>query len=65
LVQQIRSIEREQGSPRVPALALTAFARPEDRERAVAAGFDVHLAKPVDPDRLMEQIARLAGRRPT
>jgi CheY-like chemotaxis protein len=64
LLQQIRSIERDQGGPRVPALALTAFARPEDRQRAIAAGFDVHMAKPVDPDRLMEQITRLAGRRP-
>jgi signal transduction histidine kinase/ActR/RegA family two-component response regulator len=64
LLQQIRSIEREKGGPRVPALALTAFARPEDREHALAAGFDVHIAKPVDPDRLIEQIARLAGRHP-
>ena len=64
LLQQIRSMEREQGSARVPALALTAFARSEDRERAIEAGFDVHVAKPVDPDRLMEQIARLTGRRP-
>jgi CheY-like chemotaxis protein/anti-sigma regulatory factor (Ser/Thr protein kinase) len=64
LLQQIRSIEREKGGPRVPALALTAFARPEDRQRAIAAGFDVHIAKPVDPERLMEQITRLARRRP-
>jgi CheY-like chemotaxis protein/two-component sensor histidine kinase len=38
-------------------VALTGFGRGEDRRRAHAAGFDVHLAKPVDPDRLMETLA--------
>jgi two-component system CheB/CheR fusion protein len=62
LLQQIRSLERERGSPRVPALALTAFAREVDRHRALEAGYDAHLAKPVDPERLLEQIAQLTGR---
>jgi signal transduction histidine kinase/CheY-like chemotaxis protein len=46
----------------VPALALTAYARPEDREQALAAGFDLHLAKPVEPLDFLTSVARLAGR---
>jgi CheY-like chemotaxis protein len=41
---------------------VTAFASPEDRQRALAAGFQVHLAKPVDPKELTSVIASLAGR---
>ena len=44
----------------VPAVALTAHARPEDRDRALAAGFQVHLSKPVEPRALLEAVARLA-----
>lgn len=43
----------------VPAIALTAFAQPSDRSRAFAAGFDVHLAKPVDPSVLVDAVASL------
>jgi len=46
----------------VPAIALTAFARPEDRERALACGFAAHVAKPVEPAELIATVARLAGR---
>ena len=45
-----------------PALALTAYARAEDRERAMAAGFTSHLAKPVEPLVLADTVTRLAGR---
>jgi CheY-like chemotaxis protein len=61
-MRQIRSIEAKHGFSRVPAVALTAFAREEDRQRCIEAGYDAHLAKPVDPDRLIEQIAQLTGR---
>lgn len=44
----------------VPALALTAYARTDDRVRALAAGFQMHLAKPVDPTELGTAVARLA-----
>jgi signal transduction histidine kinase/CheY-like chemotaxis protein len=43
----------------IPAAALTSFARDEDRQQALDAGFQVHLAKPVDPRRLIETIAGL------
>jgi CheY-like chemotaxis protein len=46
---------------RVPAAAVTGQAAPEDRRRALRAGFQAHLAKPVDPDRLVTVIAGLAG----
>jgi two-component system CheB/CheR fusion protein len=63
LMQWMRSVEIQQGDPRMPALALTAFARQEDRQRALDAGYDAHLAKPVDPDKLVSEIGRLAKRR--
>ena len=46
----------------LPAVALTAFARSEDRRRAMLAGFQVHVAKPVDPDELVAVVASLVGR---
>jgi CheY-like chemotaxis protein len=52
----VRLLERDLGG-RVPAIALTAFARSEDRTRALRAGFLVHLAKPVDPSELVATIA--------
>jgi CheY-like chemotaxis protein len=47
----------------VPAAALTAYARAEDRLRALEAGYQTHLAKPLDPSELIGTVARLAGRR--
>jgi CheY-like chemotaxis protein len=47
---------------RVPAVALTAFVRTEDRRRAMLAGYQSHLAKPVDPGELIAVVAMLAGR---
>jgi PAS domain S-box-containing protein len=46
----------------VPAAALTALARVEDRKRALMAGYQTHLAKPVDPAELVAMVASLAGR---
>jgi PAS domain S-box-containing protein len=48
----------------IPALALTAFARGEDRQRAFAAGFQLHLAKPVEPQTLCSAVARLTRKVP-
>jgi len=47
---------------RLPALALTAYGRSEDRVRVLAAGFNLHLAKPVDPSELALAVASLGGR---
>ncbi len=57
LMQRIRALP---SLDRIPALALTVYARPEDKERALAAGFQAHLSKPVDPLRLASAIASLA-----
>ncbi|HEU5162566.1 MAG TPA: response regulator, partial [Thermoanaerobaculia bacterium] len=50
---------REDGDADLPLLALTAYGRPEDRERALKAGFTSYLRKPVDPDALVESIRQL------
>jgi two-component system CheB/CheR fusion protein len=59
LIQTVRALPLEQGG-RVPALALTAYVRPEDRERVLAAGYTQHLAKPIDPVALATAVAYLA-----
>lgn len=60
LIRQIR--EREAGRPvRLPAIALTGFARAADRDRALSAGFQRHVVKPVDPATLTKLIAELAA----
>ena len=46
----------------VPAAALTAFARSEDRTRSLRTGFEMHLAKPIDPEELVASVATLARR---
>jgi len=46
----------------LPALALTAYARAEDRDQALAVGFDVYLSKPVEPSELVRAVVRLARR---
>src|SRR5262249_32579437 len=46
----------------LPAAALTAFARSEDRRKALPSGFEMHLAKPVDPGELVASISTLARR---
>jgi CheY-like chemotaxis protein len=49
----------------IPAAALTAFARSEDRTKALRSGFEMHLAKPVDPGELVASVATLVRRRNT
>lgn len=58
LIRQIRALPPEQGG-QVPAIALTAFAGEIDYERAMSAGFQQHLAKPVEPDKLVKVITSL------
>jgi CheY-like chemotaxis protein len=61
LLRRIRAVGADRGG-RVPAIALTAFARSEDRTRALRAGFLVHVSKPVDPSELVATVASIAGR---
>jgi signal transduction histidine kinase/ActR/RegA family two-component response regulator len=64
LVRRLRERPADRGG-RVPAVALTAYARSQDVERSLAAGFQVHLAKPVDLDDLLSTVASLArGQKP-
>jgi CheY-like chemotaxis protein len=60
LIRRIREMPPEHGG-KVPAIALTAYARAVDGERALAAGFQEHVTKPVDPDGLTAVVAKLAG----
>ena len=45
-------------SPRLPIIAMTAHATTEERQRCLAAGMNDHIAKPIDPDHLIETVAR-------
>ena len=63
LMKEVRLASSAAHTVRTPALALTAFARTDDRHRALDAGFDEHLAKPVDPEQLLATVARLAKSR--
>ncbi|WP_437923347.1 PAS domain-containing protein [Sorangium sp. So ce291] len=63
LIRRVRALPRERGGD-VPAVALTAYAGNEDRTRALLAGFQAHLAKPVQPTELMAAIGVLAARGP-
>jgi CheY-like chemotaxis protein len=60
LIRTIRARPAEQGGC-VPAVALTAYAADADAERALDAGYNVHLAKPIDPLRVCRVIAGMAG----
>ncbi len=61
LLRRVRALEPENGG-RIPAIALTAYARTQDRRAALLAGFQSHVAKPVEPAELIAVIANLAGR---
>jgi CheY-like chemotaxis protein len=63
LIKELR-LRPSQAGGSVPAAALTAYARTEDRLRALRAGFQLHLAKPVQPSELVTVVGSLAGRRP-
>ncbi len=60
-IRAVRKLPEAEGGTS-PAIALTAFARSEDRQRAMLAGFDLHIAKPVEPAELIAVVARLARR---
>jgi len=60
LVRHVRDLPPEQGGE-LPAVALTAYARAEDRVKAIRAGFQMHLTKPVEPAELIAIVASLAS----
>ena len=59
LIEKIRAWEKAEGLKRIPAIALTAYARVEDRMRALSSGFQTHVPKPVEPAELAAVIASL------
>ena len=61
LIEKIRALPSERGGD-IPAAALTAYARAEDRMRVLRSGFQFHLPKPVDSAELVTVVASLAGR---
>jgi len=61
LIRKVRELGGPEGG-QIPAVALTAYGRPEDRVRSLSAGFSMHVAKPVDPVELGVIVANLAGR---
>lgn len=61
LIRKVRTLSAERGGS-IPAVALTAYTRDEDRRRALADGFQMHLAKPITGPELAAAVANLAGR---
>lgn len=57
-IRRLRSVPEEDGGA-TPAIALTAFAGPEDRARMMIAGYQAHVPKPLDPDQLVKAVASL------
>jgi signal transduction histidine kinase/CheY-like chemotaxis protein len=61
LIREVRRLAITEGG-KTPAIALTAFARSEDRTRAMRAGYQVHISKPIEPQELVASIGSLTGR---
>jgi PAS domain S-box-containing protein len=57
-LRRVRDREQRQSLTRLPAIAVTAYGAASDREQAFRAGFDLHLAKPVDPDAVLRAVSR-------
>jgi CheY-like chemotaxis protein len=60
-IREVRSLPPADGG-KTPAIALTAFARSEDRTRAMLAGYHVHVSKPIEPQELIATVGSLVGR---
>ncbi len=60
LIAQLRALP-DARTARIPAIAVTAYARPEDRQRLLLAGYQMHIGKPIEPQELIAGIASLAG----
>jgi signal transduction histidine kinase/ActR/RegA family two-component response regulator len=62
LIRSMRAVEGRPDLARLPAIALTAYAHPEDQKQALASGYDLHVAKPIDPKRLVSAVLELTRR---
>jgi CheY-like chemotaxis protein len=58
LIRKVRALAQERGG-NIPAIALTAYAGEADRRRVLASGYQVHMAKPIEPSELLQTIAGL------
>jgi CheY-like chemotaxis protein len=61
LITKLRKLKTRRAKE-IPAIALTAYATKEDQERTLASGFQMHVAKPIDPERLITSIAKAMGK---
>lgn len=61
LIRQVRTLAVEAGG-QIPAAAVTAYVSERDRQLAIAAGFQIHMPKPISPDRLIQMVSILTGR---
>ena len=61
LIGKVRALSRNDGGA-TPSVALTAFVRSEDRQRVLRSGYQMHVAKPVEPSELLTVCASLVGR---
>jgi CheY-like chemotaxis protein len=64
LIERLRNLDAAHGGT-TPAIALTAYARVEDRMKTLSAGYQMHVPKPVEPAELVTLVASLAGRQPS
>jgi signal transduction histidine kinase/CheY-like chemotaxis protein len=62
LIRSVRAVEGRPDLARLPAVALTAYAHPEDHRQALAAGYDLHVAKPIEPKRLVSAVLDVTRR---
>jgi CheY-like chemotaxis protein len=60
LIRRLRELESKHAK-QMPAVALTAYATDEDRLRALDAGFQIHVAKPIEPENFVTCVASLLG----
>jgi hypothetical protein len=63
LLEKLRRMEQAYGWTRIPSIALTAYAREEDRKLVLDAGFEMHIPKPFEPPKLIAAVLELAAKR--
>ena len=63
LIRKLRKLKSKRAK-KIPAVALTAYATDEDRSQALAAGFQIHVAKPIEPESFLTSIVTVLGRNP-